>query len=101
MRRMIGPAAMIVAIVTALLLPTRASLAWGPQGHRVVALIADRILQQSSPVARGKIQELLAADKGNRLVKNDIAGEATFADVLRDKSEEARSATSAWHAVRL
>src|SRR5438093_1258228 len=28
-------------------------------------------------------------------------GVGTFADVLRDKSEEARTATSAWHAVRL
>ena len=43
------------------------------------------------------MQALLASDKGNRLTKNDIAAEATWADVLRDKSPEARLATSAWH----
>jgi len=43
---------------------------------------------------------LLATDKGSRLTKNDIASEATWADVLREKSEEARSATGAWHSTR-
>ena len=84
-----------------LLLPLRASLAWGPQGHRVIALVADQALQKSDPAARAKVLALLATDKGSRMTKTDIASEATWADVLRNKSEEARGATSAWHSVRL
>ncbi len=100
MGRWIGPVGFIAAAMAALLLPMRASLAWGPEGHRVIALIADRALQQSDPDVRAKILAVLATDKGSRLTKNDIASEATWADVLREKSEEARSATGAWHSVR-
>jgi hypothetical protein len=99
MRRLLR-AAPIVAMAAIALLPARAAVAWGPEGHRVVALIADRLLQQSDPEVRAKVQALLAGDKDNRLTKSDIASEATWADVLRDKSPEARLGTSAWHAVR-
>ena len=101
MRRFFGAMLAAGAIGVALLGPTGAARAWGPEGHRVVALIADRLLQQSDPGARAKVQALLATDKGNRLTKNDIAAEATWADVLREKSPEARTATAAWHAVPL
>lgn len=101
MRRVFRAISVIFLIGAALLLPARASFGWGLEGHRVVALIADRLLQQSDPEARAKLQALLAADKGNHLTKDDIASEATWADVLRDKSPEARSATAAWHSVRL
>ncbi len=100
MGRWIGRVGVAAAALAALLLPLRASLAWGPEGHRVIALIADRALQQGDPDIRTKILALLATDKGSRLTKNDIASEATWADVLREKSEEARSATGAWHSVR-
>src|SRR6476620_4290843 len=99
MRRWFGAVPLIAAAGLALL-PLRAGLAWGLEGHRAVALIADRLLQQAEPAARGKVQSLLATDKDNRLTKHDIASEATWADVLRDKSPEARLGTSAWHAVR-
>jgi hypothetical protein len=99
MRRLLR-AVPIVAVAAIALLPARAAFAWGPEGHRVVALIADRLLQQSDPEARAKVQALLAGDKDNRLTKSDIAAEATWADALRDKSPEARLGTSAWHAVR-
>jgi hypothetical protein len=99
MRRLLR-AVPIVAVAAIALLPARAAFAWGPEGHRVVALIADRLLQQSDPEARAKVQALLAGDKDNRLTKSDIASEATWADVLRDKSPEARLGTSTWHAVR-
>ena len=85
----------------AVLLPVRPGLAWGPEAHRTIALIGDRILQQSDAAVRGKLGALLKTDKDSPLTKNDIASEATWADVLRDRSEEARIATSAWHAVRL
>jgi hypothetical protein len=101
MRRLFGTIpAVAAASITLLLLPMRAGLAWGLEGHRVIALVADRLLQQSDPEARRKVQSLLATDKDNRLTKNDIAAEATWADVLRDKSPEARLGTSAWHAAR-
>src|SRR5216684_9063294 len=100
MGRWIGPVGFIAAAMAALLLPMRASLAWGPEAHRVIALIADRALQQSDPDVRAKILASLATDKGSRLTKNDIASEATWADVLREKREEARSATGAWHSTR-
>jgi len=101
MGRLIGPVAVIGAACAALLLPPRPSLAWGPDGHRVIALIADHALQQSDPAVRAKILAVLASDKGSHLTKNDIASEATWADVLREKSEEARAATAAWHSARL
>jgi hypothetical protein len=101
MRRLIGPVAVIAAASAALLLPLRATLAWGPEGHRVIALIADQILQKGDPGVRAKIQAILATDKDSRLTKNDIASEAIWADVLREKSEEARSAMAAWHSARL
>jgi hypothetical protein len=99
MRRLLRSAAILGAVLAAVL-PIRQGLAWGPEAHRTIALIADRILQQSDAAIRGKVEALLKTDKDSRLTKNDIASEATWADVLRDKSEEARIATSAWHAVR-
>src|SRR5438067_6699054 len=100
MRRSLWSVAVLGAAAVALL-PARQSFAWGQEAHRAVALIADRNLQQSDAATRAKVQELLATDKESRLTKTDIASEATWADVLRDKSPEARSATSPWHAVRL
>lgn len=101
MRRFFGFVAVVGAAVAALLLPARESLAWGPLGHRTVALLADQILQHGDAAVRAKVQVLLTADKGDRLTRNDIAGEAIWADVLREKSEEARGATAAWHVARL
>jgi hypothetical protein len=100
MRRLLAALPVLAAAGIVLLLPLRAGFAWGLEGHRVVALIADRLLQQNDPEIRAKVQALLATDKDNGLTKNDIASEATWADVLRDKSPEARIGTSAWHAVR-
>ena len=101
MRRSLCVVAGIGAACAALFLPLRQAHAWGPEAHRAIALIADKFLQQNDAAARGKVQAVLATDKDNRLTKNDIASEATWADVLRDKSQEARFATSGWHAVRL
>src|SRR5690348_3166473 len=77
------------AALLMLLASAPAGLAWGPDAHRTVALIADRVLQQGDPAIRGKLIALLASDKGNRLTRTDIASEATWADVLREKSPEA------------
>jgi hypothetical protein len=101
MRRSLCFFAVVGAALAALFLPLRQSHAWGPEAHRAIALIADKVLQQSDAAARGKVQAVLATDKDSRLTKSDIASEATWADVLRDKSQEARFATSGWHSVRL
>src|SRR5437016_701764 len=52
MGRWIGAMGVVAAALAALFLPMRESLAWGLQGHRVIALIA---LQQSDPAVRAKI----------------------------------------------
>ena len=100
MRGWIGPAVAFSAALAALL-PSHVAFAWGPQGHRAVALIADRVLRQSDAATHGKLLAILATDKDDRLTKTDIASEATWADVLREKSPEARTATTGWHYTRL
>ncbi|HZT88992.1 MAG TPA: S1/P1 nuclease [Stellaceae bacterium] len=74
--------------------------AWGLEGHRVIALIAQRTLEQNDKPVWAKVAALLAEDSSNSWTKTDIASEATWADVLLEKSEEARTATMAWHYVR-
>jgi hypothetical protein len=92
----------IVAIAFAILvLLPRAGLAWGPEGHRIVAIIADQLLRRSDPAVQATILALLKTDKDNDLTKADFADEATWADVLREKSEEARDAMAQWHSTRL
>ena len=104
MKRWIEPAfggAAAVAIGFAVLLTPQSARAWGPEAHRVIALIADQHLQKTDAAVRGKVTALLATDKGDKLVRNTISDEATWADVLADKSQEARTATAAWHSTRL
>lgn len=101
MRRWKRSAAFAGAAGMALLLSMPASFAFGPEAHRVIALVADHRLEQTDPKAPAKIKALLAADKTDRLTRTDIADEATWADVLIQKSQEARTATTAWHATRL
>src|SRR5436309_2419067 len=46
--------AVIGVAYAALLLPVPQAHAWGPDAHRTVALIADKVLQQSDAAPRGK-----------------------------------------------
>ena len=48
-----------------------------------------------------KVTAILATDKDNSWTKTDIAGEATWADALMEKSQEGRAATAQWHYVKL
>jgi hypothetical protein len=77
------------------------SRGWGREGQMVVALVADRLLQARDAAAHKKLGELLATDKSNTWTKTDIASEATWADVLLEKSPEGRAATAKWHYVKL
>src|SRR5262249_10556407 len=75
--------------------------AWDSEGHRIIALVAERLLQTQDPPVQQKISEILATDKANSWTKTDIASEATWADALREKSPEGRAASSKWHYVNL
>jgi hypothetical protein len=90
--------AIVVALGLALLAvaPERAS-AWGDDGHKTVALIAQHYL---TPAARTKINAMLAADTDN-LTKHDFASEATWADKYRDSNnrKDHYQQTQQWHFV--
>jgi hypothetical protein len=91
----------ILLLPAALLCHPAESWAWGGDGHRIVALVADRLLQAQDPKTQQKVAGILATDKSNEWTKTDIASEATWADALREKSPEGRAATSKWHYVKL
>jgi hypothetical protein len=59
--------------------------AWGDDGHKTVALIAEHYL---TPTTKRQVDALLAADTDN-LTKHDIASEATWADRYRDSNNRA------------
>src|SRR5215467_2675603 len=74
----------------------RTALAWGDDGHKVVALIAQSFLDDN---ARKRVNALLAADT-DPLTPHDIASAATWADKLRDANiDGARLKTRQWHFV--
>jgi len=79
----------------------RQSLAWGAEGHMIIALVADRLLHAQDPAAQKKVADILATDKSNTWTKTDIAGEATWADALREQSPEGRLWTAKWPYVKL
>ena len=92
-RRLFG--ALIIA--TALALPLaqpRPALAWGDEGHEVVALVAQSFLE---PAVRRRTLGLLASDP-DHLTAHDIASAATWADKVRDaNTSDARVKTRQWH----
>jgi hypothetical protein len=93
--------ALFCSIPTVLLFEPAEARAWSAEGHMIVALVAERLLQAQEGAAKTKVAELLASDKSNSWTKTDIAGEATWADALREKSPEGRAATTRWHYVKL
>ena len=92
--RMLTAAAVSLCIVAGSSGP---AFAWDDEGHKVIALIADHYL---SPVARDKVQSMLAADT-DPLTAHDIAAEATWADKFADSDKKTTrthyDATQAWH----
>jgi hypothetical protein len=70
------------------------ALAWGDEGHEAIALIATAYL---TPVARKKVDAMLAADT-DTLTAHNIAAAATWADRYRDADRnDARRRTRLWH----
>jgi hypothetical protein len=82
--------AILVALALCLLAPQHAH-AWGDDGHKVVALIAEHYL---TPGVRRTVTSMLVVDT-DPLTKHDIASEATWADKYRNHHRE----TSKWHFV--
>jgi hypothetical protein len=84
-------------VATALALPLaqpRPALAWGDEGHEVVALVAQSFLE---PVVRRRVLGLLASDP-DHLTAHDIASAATWSDKVRDANTSgARMKTRQWH----
>jgi hypothetical protein len=80
----------------ALLISPRTALAWGNEGHEVVALIA---YDHMTPQARKEAMDLLAADTNAMGVGPDFASFATWADVYK-YSDDHRGPyihTGDWH----
>jgi hypothetical protein len=73
-----------LTICAALLSLSMPSLAWGPEGHRVVADVA---VQHLNPKAKRQIRDLLGND--------DLASISTWADEIKDERRE----TYSWHFV--
>jgi hypothetical protein len=94
-------AAIFCFVLAALVWGPAQSWAWGGEAHKIIALLADRLLQKGDPPIEAKIAEILAADKSDTWTTTDIAGEAIWADALRERSPEGRVATSKWHYVKL
>jgi len=76
---------------------THRALAWGDDGHKTIALIAQHYL---APDVKRTVAAMLAADPDN-LTKHDIASEATWADKYRDENnrKDHYQQTQAWHFV--
>src|SRR5258708_23192430 len=79
--KIIAAGTLALALVTNIAQP-RPALAWGDDGHKVVALIAQSFLQAD---VRKRVNALLAADTDS-LTAHDIASAATWADKFRDSN---------------
>jgi hypothetical protein len=68
-----------------------AALAWGYEGHEIIADIARGYLTRT---VRSKVDAMLAADSDNTLTAHDMAEEATWADRWRSAGHRE---TASWH----
>jgi hypothetical protein len=68
------------------------ALAWGSEGHRIIADIA---YSELTATARAKVDAMLASDT-DPLTAHDVASEATWADAYRGAGHRE---TAAWHFV--
>jgi hypothetical protein len=91
----------LASVTCFLALHPRPALAWGDEGHEIIALVADRFLD---PAVREKIAAMLAAD-ADTLTGHDIASAATWADRYRDSdrngSRQHYEQTWRWHFVNV
>jgi hypothetical protein len=85
LRRQTARSRVLALAAACLSLVSQAALAWGADGHRLVATVAEGML---TPTARSEINRLLALEPGATL-----ASISTWADEVRNP------ATAAWHYV--
>jgi len=81
------------ALAAGLLLATPVALAWGPQGHRTIGAIADRLL---TPAAHTAVLHILQNDRD----KFDSPSRRTTLEAVSDWADEVRgtpAARPAWH----
>jgi hypothetical protein len=94
-----APLFLACALFAVVLIKPHQATAWGDEGHKVIALLAEHYLD---PPVRAKVASLLAADI-DTLTDHDIASEATWADKYRDSDRDATKiryqATRQWHFV--
>lgn len=83
---------LLAAVVTTALVPDHA-WAWGAQGHRLVARVAEPLLD---PQAKAEIQHLLAAEPGATL--DSIA---PWADQLRAQDPGLGKRSAGWHYINM
>ena len=78
------------------------ALAWGDEGHLIVAAVA---YGRMKPALRAKVDAILNSDKSDSLTKPDFVSRATWADKYRDsdrdRTQERYKATRNWHFVDL
>ncbi len=88
----------ILSFLLLMIAPYRA-VAWGDDGHKTIALIAERYLE---PAVRATLGAMLDADPDN-LTPHDLASEATWADKYRDSNNrrDHYEQTQNWHFVDL
>jgi len=91
--------AALALVIGSTIAQPRTALAWGDDGHKAVALIAQHYL---IPAAKRQVDAMLAADTDS-LTMHDIASEATWADKYRDSNQrrDHYEETKRWHFVDL
>ena len=80
----------LAALALIIVAAPSSALAWGKEGHAVVAQIARQYL---TPKALQAVDALLAADAADTLTDPDMASRAAWADVWRNSHRE----TAPWH----
>lgn len=89
----------LAVVVAVSAVPSQRALAWGSDGHMIVALIAQQYLD---PDVKTKVDALLKSDN-DKLTKKDIASRAVWADKYRDSDRNGKkiryNGTQQWHFV--
>lgn len=85
-----------------LMAPAQRAHAWGDEGHRIVALVAQHFLSERT---RARVQALLAQDDSALTPDTSMTSEATWADLYRDSDRDGTRVryehTWRWHFVNL
>jgi hypothetical protein len=83
----------MTGLMAALLLSAQPAFAWGPQGHRTIGAIADRLL---TPAAHAALLEILADDRdkfGHPSGRTTLEAVSDWADEIRGTAAD----RPAWH----